>query len=64
MRLVKSVPLFIYIPILFSHTLLLDFNELTLKDLDELAASFKFENCVQRKGLNDVLKADAARSMA
>lgn len=39
-----------------------DFKDLTLEDLDELAASFKFENCVQRKGLNDVLQADAATS--
>jgi hypothetical protein len=31
-----------------------------MEELDELAASFKFDNCLQRKGLNDILKADAA----
>jgi hypothetical protein len=32
------------------------FEGLSLQDLDELAASFKFENCVQRLGLNKVLR--------
>jgi hypothetical protein len=27
--------------------------------LDELAASFKLENCVQRSGLNEILKNDS-----
>jgi hypothetical protein len=32
------------------------FQGLSLEELDELAASFKFENCVQREGLNKVLR--------
>lgn len=32
------------------------FQSLSLEELDELAASFKFENCVQREGLNKVLR--------
>ena len=35
------------------------FEGKTLDELDELAASFKFENCVQREGLNQILRADA-----
>jgi len=35
------------------------FKDLSLEDLDALAASFKFENCVQRQGLNEVLRDDA-----
>ncbi len=35
------------------------FEGKTLEDLDELAASFKFENCRRRDGLNDILKKDA-----
>jgi hypothetical protein len=35
------------------------FKDLTLDQLDELAASFKFENCVQRQGLNEVLREHA-----
>jgi hypothetical protein len=29
-----------------------------MEDLDKLAASFKLENCVQRDGLNRILKRD------
>jgi hypothetical protein len=36
------------------------FEGKSMEELDELAASFKFDNCLQRKGLNDILKADAA----
>ncbi|KAG8683672.1 hypothetical protein FRC11_013235, partial [Ceratobasidium sp. 423] len=32
------------------------FEGLSLQELDDLAASFKFENCVQRSGLNKVLR--------
>lgn len=32
------------------------FADLSFEELDELAASFKFENCVQRQGLNDAIK--------
>ena len=32
------------------------FEGLSLQELDDLAASFKFENCVQREGLNKVLR--------
>ncbi|KAG9077771.1 hypothetical protein FS749_010304, partial [Ceratobasidium sp. UAMH 11750] len=32
------------------------FEGLSLRELDDLAASFKFENCVQREGLNKVLR--------
>ncbi|KAG8986944.1 hypothetical protein FRB93_005004 [Tulasnella sp. JGI-2019a] len=32
------------------------FEGLSLDDLDALAASFKFENCVQRQGLNEAIK--------
>jgi endoglucanase len=32
------------------------FKDLSFEELDELAASFKFENCVQRQGLNDAIK--------
>ncbi|EUC57148.1 glycoside hydrolase family 5 protein [Rhizoctonia solani AG-3 Rhs1AP] len=32
------------------------FRDLSLEELDELAASFKFENCQQREGLNQVLR--------
>ncbi|KAG9123245.1 hypothetical protein FRC07_015196, partial [Ceratobasidium sp. 392] len=32
------------------------FRDLTFEQLDELAASFKFENCKQREGLNKVLR--------
>ena len=32
------------------------FEGLSLQELDELAGSFKFENCVQREGLNKVLR--------
>lgn len=39
-----------------------DFRDLSLEQLDELAASFKFENCTQRIGLNKVLTDDAAKS--
>lgn len=33
---------------------------LDLQQLDEVAASFKFENCIKRKGLNKVLTEHAA----
>lgn len=32
------------------------FEGLSLEELDKMAASFKFENCLQRKGLNDAIK--------
>lgn len=32
------------------------FKDLSLEELDELAASFKFENCNQRIGLNNAIK--------
>jgi aryl-phospho-beta-D-glucosidase BglC (GH1 family) len=35
----------------------------SFEEIDELAASFKFENCVKRDGLNEALRADAARSL-
>lgn len=40
------------------------FRDLSLEELDELAASFKFENCTQRVGLNKVLMEDAASDVA
>ena len=38
------------------------FRDLTFEQLDELAASWKFENCLGRKRLNQVLKAYASLS--
>lgn len=38
------------------------FRGLSFEELDELAASFKFENCTQRIGLNKVLTEDAEKS--
>ncbi|RDW75744.1 hypothetical protein BP5796_06565 [Coleophoma crateriformis] len=38
------------------------FEGKTLAELDELAASFKFENCVQRTDLNSILQKDATKS--
>lgn len=35
------------------------FEGKSFEELDELAASFRFENCVKRDGLNDILKKDA-----
>jgi hypothetical protein len=35
------------------------FRGKTFEELDELAASFKLENCVQRSGLNEILKKDS-----
>jgi len=32
------------------------FRDLSLEELDQLAASFKFENCLQRVGLNNAIK--------
>ncbi|KAG8894347.1 hypothetical protein FRB99_001344 [Tulasnella sp. 403] len=32
------------------------FKDLSFDDLDAMAASFKFENCIQRQGLNDAIK--------
>lgn len=37
------------------------FKGKSLEELDELAASFKFENCVQRVELNDILQNDAEK---
>lgn len=38
------------------------FKDKTLEELDELAASFKLENCLKREGLNEHLRADARSS--
>jgi len=35
------------------------FEGKSFEELDELAASFRFENCVKREGLNEILKTDA-----
>ncbi len=35
------------------------FREKTFEELDELAASFKLENCVKRSGLNEILRKDS-----
>ena len=35
------------------------FEGKSMQELEELAASFKFENCVKRDGLNRILQADA-----
>nr|CDP27084.1 Putative Glycoside Hydrolase Family 5 [Podospora anserina S mat+] len=35
------------------------FEGKTLEELDELAGSFKLENCVKREGLNEILRRDA-----
>jgi len=35
------------------------FQGKSLEELDELAASFKLENCIRRDGLNDILREDA-----
>jgi len=32
------------------------FDGLSFDELDQMAASFKFENCIQRQGLNDAIK--------
>ncbi|KAG9004711.1 hypothetical protein FRB94_002553 [Tulasnella sp. JGI-2019a] len=32
------------------------FEGLSFEELDQMAASFKFENCIQRQGLNDAIK--------
>jgi hypothetical protein len=37
------------------------FEGKTLEELDALAGSFKLENCIQRKGLNEILRADAEK---
>lgn len=37
------------------------FEGKSLEELEELAASFKLENCVRRDGLSDVLRADTGR---
>ncbi|KAF3312329.1 hypothetical protein TWF173_007307 [Orbilia oligospora] len=51
---------------LMSEYLVKEFAELftgkTLQELDDLAGSFRFENCVRREGLNDVLRKDAAQN--
>lgn len=39
------------------------FEGKTLDELDELAASFKFENCIKRDGLNKILQEDAGISI-
>jgi len=36
------------------------FKDLSLEELDEAAQSFKFENCVQRGGLNKIMSEHAA----
>lgn len=38
------------------------FKGKSFQELDEIAASFKFENCLQRDGLNEILKLDAQSS--
>jgi hypothetical protein len=35
------------------------FENKTLEELDELAASFKIEKCLKREGLNEILQRDA-----
>lgn len=35
------------------------FKDKSFEELDEIAASFKLENCLQRDGLNEILKRDA-----
>ncbi len=40
------------------------FEGKSLQELDELAASFKLENCKRRDGLNEILQADAGISLA
>jgi aryl-phospho-beta-D-glucosidase BglC (GH1 family) len=40
------------------------FRGKTMEELDELAASFKLENCVLREELNEILKSDAEVSLA
>jgi hypothetical protein len=37
------------------------FEGKSMNDLDELAGSFKFENCVLREELNEILRKDAGR---
>jgi hypothetical protein len=39
------------------------FEGKSFEELDELAASFKLENCVRRDGLNDILRADAGSTV-
>ncbi|KAK1762536.1 glycoside hydrolase [Phialemonium atrogriseum] len=39
------------------------FKGKTLEELDELAASFKLENCMKRDGLNEILRADAEQGV-
>jgi len=39
------------------------FRDLSFEKLDELAASFKYENCVERQELNTILKNDAAQQV-
>lgn len=38
------------------------FKGKSLRELDELAGSFKLENCVRRSGLNEILRNDAGMS--
>ena len=38
------------------------FEGKSMEELDELAASFKLENCLRRGGLNEILQADAGIS--
>ena len=35
------------------------FRDKSLEELDDLAASFKLENCLKRDALNDILRKDA-----
>lgn len=44
--------------------IIVDFRGLDFDELDSLAASFKFENCSQRAGLNKVLTEDAENDAA
>lgn len=39
------------------------FKDKSLDELDELAASFKLENCLKRDGLNEILRADAEQGV-
>jgi hypothetical protein len=35
------------------------FADKTIEELEQLAASFKFDNCLQREGLNQIMSAHA-----
>ena len=38
------------------------FRGMGLEELDDLAASFKFENCLQREELNQILKEHSGKA--